>query len=283
MICGNCGAQLTGASCAQCGAAQPSIHSVSPSPSPARAAKSRSIGKVLLVVAAVIVFLGVAFAGTVWYGWHKLKQAAASQGINLDGLSDSGPARPLDACQLLTKEDLGQILNLSIDRSEGTGSSTHSTCRYYSSAAQRRGSEERDAAVKKLEDNANSSESPAQQEEAVREVERMVRGIGGARAGATGNDVLTVEVDSGTAKAAMAGFRLGSGISAAVVTGDAKPAARKFFYEDIKGIGDEAAFGPLGSLLMFRKGDVSVKIDARTLPSGRDAEIAIARSILTKL
>ena len=52
-----------------------------------------------------------------------------------------GPARQLDACELLTKEDLSQILNLNIERVESTGRSSHSTCRYYSSAAQQRASD----------------------------------------------------------------------------------------------------------------------------------------------
>jgi hypothetical protein len=184
---------------------------------------------------------------------------------------------------LLTKQDLGQILNLTIERSEGTGPSTHSTCRYYSSVALKRGTDETAAAIKKMQEDANSNGSPAQQEQAVKDLETMVRSIGGAAAGATNGDILTIEVDSGDGKAHMAGFRLGSGISAAVIAGNAKPAGRKAFYEDVKGIGDEAAFGPLGSLLMFRKGDVSVQLDARTLPGGRDAEIAIAKRIVAKL
>ena len=289
MFCQKCGAQLTGTFCTQCGAAaaqtEPPMQSAPAPQLHPPSATSRSGGKILFVVLAVLTFLGVAFAGTVWYGWHKVKQTDASNGIDLSGLADSGAAsgRRLDACQLLTKEDLGQILNLTIERSEGTGPSTHSTCRYYSSAAQKRGTDEAAAALKKLQDAADSKDSPAQQDEAVRDLENMVRSIGGAAAGATNGEVLTIEVDSETAKAAMAGFRLGSGLSAAVVTGDAKPAAREFFYEDVNGIGDEAAFGPLASLLMFRKSDVSVKLDARTLPSGRETEIAIAQRILAKL
>jgi hypothetical protein len=63
----------------------------------------------------------------------------------------------------------------------------------------------------------------------------------------------------------MARFRPGAGRSAGVVNGGAKPEARKAFCEEVKGAGDEAAFGPFQSLFMFRKGDVSVQIDAHTL------------------
>lgn len=293
--CRFCGAPTPGPFCGQCGkaisegapshpASLPSCQTSASAPQAHPLSMTSSPGpKILFVALGVIGFLGVAAAGTVWYGWHRVKQTVASKGIDLVSVADSGAGRRLDACLLLTKEDLGQILNLTIDRSEGTGPSAHSTCRYYSSAAQKRGTDEAAAAIKKMQEAANANDSPAQQENAVNELENLVRGIGGAAAGATNGEVLTIELDSETAKAAMVGFRLGSGVSAAVVTGDAKPAARKFFSEDVKGIGDEAAFGPIASLLMFRKGDVNVKLDARTLPDRRDAEIAIAKCILAKL
>jgi hypothetical protein len=34
---------------------------------------------------------------------------------------------------------------------------------------------------------------------------------------------------------------------------------------------------------MFRKGDVSVQLDARLLPGSRDVQIAIAKRIISKL
>ena len=289
MFCRNCGAQLTGAFCAHCGAravqspphvqAPPQTYSQPQPPG----AKTASGLKILFVLLGVIVFLGMLSFGAIWYGWHKVKQTVALKGINLDTEVDRGPARKLDACELLTKEDLAQILNLPIERSEGTGRSTHSTCRYYSSAAQQRGADEAAAAFRKLQDAGKSGDSSVRQEDALKNLENMVRGVAGAAAGTANDSVLTIEVESENAKAAMAGFRIGAGLGVAVVGADAKPEARKAFREEVKGIGDEAVFGPLASLLMFRKGDVSVQIDARTLPSGRDTEIAIAERVAAKL
>jgi hypothetical protein len=37
------------------------------------------------------------------------------------------------------------------------------------------------------------------------------------------------------------------------------------------------------SIFMFRKGDVSVQVDARLLPGGSGAQIAIAKRIVSKL
>ncbi|MGB2888449.1 MAG: zinc ribbon domain-containing protein, partial [Candidatus Acidiferrales bacterium] len=164
MFCRNCGAQLTAAFCTRCGAPAvqppPPVQSAAPQPSsqqPPPAAKTGSGLKVLFVVLGVMVFLGVLLAGTIWYGWHKVKQTVASQGIDLSTVVDRGAGRQFDACELLTKEDLAQILNLAIERSEGTGRSTHSTCRYYSSAAQQRGADEAAAAFKKLQQNTNGA------------------------------------------------------------------------------------------------------------------------------
>jgi hypothetical protein len=95
--------------------------------------------------------------------------------------------------------------------------------------------------------------------------------------------VLTVGIDSENAKAAMAGFKLGIGLTGAVVMKGADPQGKAIMREDVQGVGDEAIAGPLLSLFMFRKGDVSVQLDARLLPGGRDAQIAIAKRIISKL
>lgn len=290
MFCQNCGTQLTGAFCPKCGTRaaepptpiQPAAPQAASQPQPP-AAKSGSVWKVLLVVLGVVVFLCMLLAGMVWYGWHKVKETVASKGIDLGGEVDRAAARQLDACELLTKQDLAQVLSLPIDRSESTGRSVHSTCRYYSSAAQQRGADEAAAAYQKLQQNSKSGESSAQQQEALNNLGTMVRGMAGAVAGAGNSPVLSIETDSENARAAMTGFKLGVGLGAGVVGADAKPELRKALSEDVKGIGDDAVFAPLMSLLMFRKGDVSVQIDARTLPGGRDKEIAIAQSIAAKL
>jgi hypothetical protein len=101
--------------------------------------------------------------------------------------------------------------------------------------------------------------------------------------GATNGQVLTITVDSANAKAAMAGFKIGLGLSGAAVMqgGDAK--SKALMSERVQGVGDDAVAGPLLSVFMFRQGDVSVQLDARMLPGGRDAQIAIAKRIISKL
>jgi hypothetical protein len=101
--------------------------------------------------------------------------------------------------------------------------------------------------------------------------------------GETNGLLLTVGIDSENAKAAMAGFKLGVSLTGAIAMKGADPEGKAMMREDIKGVGDEAISGALLSLFMFRKGDASVQLDARLLPGGRDAQIAIARRIISKL
>jgi len=308
MFCESCGAQVTGAFCTKCGArtSQPSAPSAPPSaytpphafphdaPPPQYAqplppaAKSGAGLKILFVVLVILGLMGVLAIGGVWFAWHKVKQAAANNGIDLNSFSEThrGPARQFDACELLTKEDLSQILNLNIERAEGDGLSTHSTCRYFSSGAQQRSLEEAAAAKKKLEEETNAGNSKADQSVVINDVGNMVRGITGAAGPAVGETnglMLTIGVDSENAKAAMAGFKLGMGLTGAIVMKGADPEGKAMMREEVKGVGDEAISGPLLSLFMFRKGDVSVQLDARLLPGGRDAQIAIAKRIISKL
>jgi hypothetical protein len=308
MFCQSCGAQVTGAFCTKCGAraSQPSAPSAPPSaytplpPSPQYApppqyaqplppaAKSGAELKILIVVLGILGLVAVLAIGGAWFAWHKVKQAAANNGIDLNSFSDTrrGPARQFDSCELLTKEDLSQILTLNVERAEGDGLSTHSTCRYFSSGAQQRSLEEAAAAKKKLEEETKGGNSKADQSVVINDVGNMVRGItgaGGPAVGETNGLMLTIGVDSENAKAAMAGFKLGMGLTGAIVMKGADPESKAMMREEVKGVGDEAISGPLLSLFMFRKGDVSVQLDARLLPGGREAQIAIAKRIISKL
>jgi hypothetical protein len=308
MFCESCGVQVTGAFCTNCGArtSQQSAPSAPPSaytPPPASpqdasppqyaqplppAAKSGAELKILFVVLVILGLMGVLAIGGVWFAWHKVKQAAANNGIDLNSFSEThrGPARQFDACELLTKEDLSQILNLNVERAEGDGLSTHSTCHYFSSGAQQRSLEEATAAKKKLEEETKAGNPTADQSVVINDVGNMVRGItgaGGPAVGETNGLLLTIGVDSENAKAAMAGFKLGMGLTGAIVMKGADPEGKAMMREEVKGVGDEAISGPLLSLFMFRKGDVSVQLDARLLPGGSDAQIAIAKRIISKL
>ena len=253
------------------------------------AAKSGAGLKILFVVLGIMGLMGVLFIGGLMFVWHRAKQAAANNGIDLNSFTETrrGPVRRVDACELLTKEDLSQILNLNVERAEGSGKSSHSTCRYYSSGAQQRAENEAVAAKKKVEEESKAGSS-VDEAQKVRDVGNMIRGITGAVGAAGDGPMLSIEVESENAKAVMTAFRLAMGVTGGLINAEAAhdksaPAAANLMREEVKGVGDEAMFGPLLSLSMFRKGDVSVQIDGRLLPGGRDAQIAIAKRIFSKL
>ncbi len=139
MFCQNCGAQMGGAFCNSCGARASQTPPPPPPPPPAQytptppqyappqyaqppytqplapPAKSGSGLKILLVVLGIFLLLGMVAVGGIMYAVHRAKQAIASTtGVDLNSFSEQrhGPARRLDACALLTKDDLSQILNL---------------------------------------------------------------------------------------------------------------------------------------------------------------------------
>jgi hypothetical protein len=248
-------------------------------------AKSGSGLKILFIVLAILGVMGLLGAAGVYYAWHKAKQVvterAAAQGIDLHAFTEVHQGRNYNACDLLTKEDLSQILSLTVERADGTGKSTHSTCRYYSSGAQQRAQEEAAAAQKKIEEESKAGAVPDAQK--VQDIGNMIRGITGAAGAASDAPMLTIEVSSGDGKAVMTAFKLAMGISGMAVNKDAVPGSPNLMQEQVKGVGDEAMFGPLLSLSMFRQGDVAVQIDGRLLPGGREAQIAIAKRIFSKL
>lgn len=313
MFCQSCGAEVTGAFCTKCGAraaqspppvqpgGPPPAYSAPPpqyappppqyappppqySPPLPPPATSGSGLKILFIVLGVLAFLGMLGIAGIWYGWHMVKSAAASRGVDLNSFSETqrGPGRRLDACALLPKEELSQILHLPVERSEGGGRSTDSSCRYYSDEAQQRGTDEASEAIKKLQESSKSGDTSAEEAEKLKNLGTVIRGISGAASSSQGGPTLTIEVHSEGAKSTMAAFKLAMGLTTGMVSGGEEK-TRKALSEEVKGVGDEAMFGPLLSIFMFRQGDVAVQLDARALPGGRDAILTIARSIAAKL
>jgi len=302
MFCSNCGTELTGAFCTRCGAraSEPPSPSAPPPaplpyaqppqyvPPPPPAAKSGRGWKILIAVLAILGMLGVLAIAGVWYAVHTVKQkvnrVAASQGIDLSAITEThrGPVRTFDACALLTKEDLSQLLSLPVERAEGSGKSSTSGCRYYSSQAQQRGQEEALAAKKKIEES--KSGSAADQAQNVRDFGNLVRGMTGAAGAMNDAPMLAISIDSADPKAMVAGFKTGTGLTGfAIKSRLGSGGAPNLVTEDVQGVGDEGVFAPLFGMSVFRKGDVAVFIDGRMLPGGKEAQIAIAKRIFSKL
>ena len=54
-------------------------------------------------------------------------------------------------------------------------------------------------------------------------------------------------------------------------------------FQSVTGIGDEAYAGPMGSSLMFRKGDIMVNLDLRMVGNNVEAAKVIAQKIVERL
>jgi hypothetical protein len=237
--------------------------------------------KILFAILGVIVLLGLLFVGGIWFAWHTVKRTIASKGIDIDAVTEAPrtTGRRVDACKFLSKEELSQILGYKVDRSESTGMGTNSKCTYFSQEAVDKAGDSATsfgAALKKAMGNGTSNQ-PVNAEELARALGGGVRSIGAI--GSNG-EILTVEIETATARKAMAGFKLVVGGMAGLAGGKEEVAGVR---EDIKGLGDEAIVGPLALIFIVRKGDVAVTIQATGLVAGKDAEVAIAKQVLARL
>jgi len=301
MFCSNCGAEVTGAFCGRCGTRESQPPGPSPqSPPmqqaqqapyvqpPSTAAKTGAGWKILIAVLGILGLLGVLAIAGVWYAVHKVKQevkqAAASQGIDLGAITQthSGPVRTFDACALLTKEDLSQILSLPVERAVSSGKSATSSCEYYSSQAQQRSQEEAAAVAKKIAAQ-KPSDNPADKAQGARDAGDLFSSIAGAAGAMNNGPILTISIDSESPGAVVGGFKMGTGFGIADRLSKNLGGAPNLVTENVPGVGDEGVYAPMLGWSVFRKGDVAVIIGARALPGGRDVQIAIAKRIFSKL
>jgi len=96
--------------------------------------------------------------------------------------------------------------------------------------------------------------------------------------------ILSITIESADPKALVAGFKTGmAGVGAGIKDRLGSGGAPNLVTEDVQGVGDEGIFAPLFGTSAFRKGDVAVYIYGRRLPGGREAQIAIAKRIFSKL
>jgi hypothetical protein len=95
--------------------------------------------------------------------------------------------------------------------------------------------------------------------------------------------ILTISIDAESPGAMVAGLKTGTGYGLVDRQLQSMGGAPNLVTEDVKGVGDEGVYVPLLGWFVFRKGDVAVLVGTRTLPGGRDVQIAIAKRLLSKL
>src|SRR6185369_44703 len=279
-FCMKCGGALNpGVSfCVQCGspvaAAPPGIPNVQPNqpppvlngppvygaPPPPAPAKSGSAVKFILIAFFVICGLGIAgVVGTYYFVKSKVKSGMAEfkekSGVDIGAaLESAAKSRPSserhDGCLLLSKQEAEHILGISLARVEA-GNSSEERCDYYAPASAAKAST--DQVAEKIQELGKSSSSKAGD---LKEVERLVKNLGaGMNDGST--PLMQITIYRGNAQVAITAMNLGTALSGV------NP-------ERVEGPWDDAALGPMNSMLSVRKGENGFTIDLRQIPDGRD-------------
>lgn len=286
-FCGNCGFPLGANSgfCPHCGARQsglagapvPAVQLQQPAAAPV-AAKSSSGLKILMILLAGFLVTAILAAGALFYAAHRVKQAvvekAASYGVDLHSDPSPSPSarnvRHVSACDLLSKEEAGQLLGEPVERAEGQSGS----CLYYGPP----GLSEK-LAREGAADTFQRAQAPGSSVGGAEVADTMTKLLGSVAAAQQpgGGDVplLILAVDWSDGKAQMTAMSiLNAGVSRAE--------AFKGGAADIPNLGDRAIrLANLG--LNVLKGDAFIRIVPGPVPDANVKAIALARAILPKI
>jgi len=152
----NCGSPVSGEFCGKCGTradapsapaqqAQPS-QPAPQTPSAGRARrwlrpsrKKSNVGKVLLIVGGIFMAICVFAIGGTIYGVHllkkKVKEKAGMYTGGAVGGSESVAVAQGNTCALLSKEELGQVLGVPVERTQEIQEGEKPGCAYYTNPA----------------------------------------------------------------------------------------------------------------------------------------------------
>ena len=290
-FCGNCGAPISGAFCGKCG--KPADSPAAPAPShaaakppakplaqPAAAAaakKSSGLGKVLLIVGGVLVVLFVVGAGAAFYGVHVVKKKISAYSEAATGGSSSQIVQVAQgtSCALLSKEDLQQILGVTVEKSSEIVEDAEPGCAYYTNPAafaqlqqmaieQARKDSQRAAAEHKGE----KVDNPLELLKDTKDLEGVVKGFGLSQPDKDGR-VFSFTVKHNYSSADWSAMRT----TLSVVPG----------FEELPGIGDAAMIGSFGHALYVLKGDTVISLQLMSIPEARTRGADIARKIASRL
>jgi hypothetical protein len=289
-FCRNCGSPLSGAFCGKCGARAdgPSApaESVQPRQPPpaatpqiaAPAVKKSGMGKVLLIVGGIFVAICVfAIAGTI-YGVHlvkkKVKEKAGMYTGGAVGGAESVAVANGNTCALLSKEELAQVLGVTVERTQEIQEGEKPGCAYYTNPAAF--AELQKMAIEQAKrDSAEASKQPGPKTDNPLELlkdtnklEGVVKSFGLSEADKEGRlFAFTVDRDFGSGN-----------WTALRATISAIPG-----FEDVQGTGDRAMIGSFGHTLIVLKGNSLITLETNYVPDARAKGAEIGGKIASRM
>ncbi len=286
MFCSNCGAPLSGAFCGNCGrpapqAAQPVSRPVSSAPAAAAApVKSGGALKVILICFLCLGVLGLMSAAGLYYAASRVK----SRLLSVAGMARAtehgrpAPASKIDACALLSKEELGEMLGIQVDRAQAVADGGEPGCAFFASPAALQ-QLARDS-LSKVPEQVKAAEGKGQVKgdnplanvntSTIQGLEGIVKTIGAAGDASQGSGkVFSFTVDPRFDAESWPLFLK----TMSVVPG----------FEPLPGVGDHALMGPFGQILYVQKGNVKVTLELTNVPDAHGKGVALARKIISRL
>lgn len=292
-FCVSCGTPLTGAFCNNCGAralapnvptlqpvasyAQPVQGTASPASQTAGVvAKGSALGKVLAIVAGILVLLFVVGVGSAVYGvyWVKHKVTAYASAVT------GGSSEPIkvvekgDSCRLLSKTELEQVLGVAVEKSVEIEENSAPGCAYYTNpqafaqlqrmAAEqaRRQTEEVNRRPGPKNDNLGALLKDTNQMEGIVKTLALTQPVEDGR-------VFAFTVQRGAGPESWAGARL---VQSAVPG-----------FEEVHGTGDHAMIGSFGHAFYLMKGDAMIYMETTWVPDARMRGAEIGKKIIGNL
>jgi hypothetical protein len=241
------------------------------------AKKSSGLGKVLLIVGGVLVVLFVAGIGAAFYGVHLVKKKISTLAADATGGSSSQSVQVAEgnSCALLSKEDLQQILGVTIEKSSEIIENSESGCAYYTNPAafaqlQRVAIEQarKDSQRAAAEHKDTKTDNPLELLKDTKDLEGVVKTFGLSQPDKDGR-VFAFTLKRNSSATDWAAMRT----TMSVIPG----------FEELPGIGDAAMIGSFGHALFVLKGNTMVSLQLIYVPEAQTRGAEIGRKIASHL
>jgi hypothetical protein len=242
---------------------------------PAAAVKKSGAGKALLIVGGIILVVCLAAFGAVLYGVHWVKGKVSGMTGGAIGGSGQVQVAKGNACALLSRDELQQVLGVAVERSSEIMEGNEPGCAYYTNPAAfaqlqqiaiAQAKRDSERASKDPALNNQKNDNPLELLKHTEEMEGIVKGFG---LSAPDGKVFAFTVDRGFGSANWGTLRA----TMSVVPG----------FKEIEGVGDHAMMGSFGHAFYVLKGDSMFTMETMFVPEIRVRGAELGRKIVSHL